>query len=285
MRTLVLSALLLGPLSLGAVVSAPAAIAISSPADSSLLTEKFSVDGSTAVPGTVLKSGSYVIRVVDHMSDRSIIRIEKEDGKVISTFLAVPNRQGGSVGPVAWTGGSDKDKALRGYNFPGSYSVEFVYPKAEAVKIATAHSAAVEAIDPASDNLPSKQNKLSSDDMKMVTLWTLSPTRVNGTTAIAAEKYKPAADAPTPAVTVARNEPPAAPYTPRAQAAPAPAPVPSPSASAAPQKVAPAAKPARRPVASVLPHTASELPAVLLVGMLSLLGLAAIRGRGLFTGR
>ncbi len=280
MRTLLLSSVLAATLT--AVAPMPAATYLAAPADSSLLSEKFTVDGSTAVPGTVLKSGSYVIRVVDHMSDRSILRIEKEDGKVVSTFLAVPNRTlAGSSGPVVWTGGGDKDKALRGYNFPGSFSVEFVYPKAEAVKIATSHSSAVEAIDPPSDNLASaKQKELSSDDMRIVTLWTLSPTRVNGATAIAAAKYKPADNAPEPPSTlVARNEPPASSATP----APSPAPRTTRTASAPAAAASPAAKPARKPVATALPHTASNLPEVLLAGMGALAGIVTLRTRR-FTG-
>ena len=269
MRSLLLSSVLAGTLS-AVAAPMPAAAYLAAPSDSSLLSEKFSVDGSTAVPGAVLKSGSYVIRVVDHMSDRSILRIEKEDGKVLSTFLAVPNRGlGGSTGPIVWTGGSDKDKALRGYNFPGSFSVEFVYPKAEAVKIATSHSSAVEAIDPPSDNLASANKKeLSNDDMRIVTLWTLSPSRVNGTTAIAAAKYKPTDNAPEPPSTlVARNEPPASP------SAPPPPPAPAPRA----------ARPA--PDAAALPHTASNLPEVVLAGMASLFGIVTLRTRRAIQGR
>lgn len=278
MRNVFLSIMLLAlPVAVPLAVAAP----LSSPADASLLTERFTVDGSTSVPGTVLKSGAYVIRVVDHMSDRSILRIETADGKVVSTFLAVPNAAvGGGPGPVLWNGGSEHDRALRGYNFPGRYSVEFVYPKAEAVKIAVSHSSEVEAIDPESDNLPSKQKNLTSDDMRIVTLWTLSPTKVDGKTpAIAATKYKPPVQSPTPEPIVARNEPPAAPVPPArtapvvpARTAPvsaAPAPAPSPT---------PVRKPvARRALASTLPHTAGDLPLVLLAGGLALGGLTVLR--------
>lgn len=288
MRKLLLSTCLLASLSPAATLSAFAMPAIASPADSSLLTEKFSVSGNTSVPGTTLKAGSYVIRVVDHMSDRSILRIEREDGKVVTTFLGVPNRQlAGNSGPVTWEGGNAGAKALKGFNFPGSYSVEFVYPKAEAVKIAVAHSAAVEAIDPSSDNLPSKEQKLTDDDMRIVTLWTLSPTRVNGTTAIAAEKFKPAAEPAPPAPVVARNDPPPAPGAPRPGIAPLdpprpPAPVRPASQMRTP---APAPKPpARRPVASALPHTASNLPAALLAGTVALFGIVLLRSRRFLVG-
>ncbi len=246
--------------------------------DGSALSVPFTVDGDTAVPGAVLKSGNYIIRVVDHMSDRSIIRVEKADGRPVSTFLGVPNRTLASMagqGPVTWNGGSEHDKALRGYNFPGNFSVEFVYPKAEAVKIATARSASVAAIDPASDNLPSKEKNLTNDDMRIVTLWTLTPTRVNGSTAIAAKKYAPVERAPAPPVVVARNEPPASLPAPT-RVVPTAAPV-RPQVAAAPPK--PVAH--RRTIATSLPHTASSLPLVGLAGMLSLFGILAIRTRKL----
>ena len=285
MRKAFLSFVLLSGLSVGA---APlVASSYVADADVSSMISKFQVSGETAVPGAVLKSGSYIIRVVDRLTDRSILQVESEHGKVISTFLAVPNRSlagSGGQGPVAWTGGSAHAKALRGFNFPGEYSAEFVYPKAEAVKIATGHSAAVEAIDPPSDNLPSKQKSLTPDDMRIVTLWTLSPTRVNGSTAIAAEKYKPAETTSASQPVVARNEPPAG------------LPQPSPSAnsySAAAPSVAPptrkasvapsAAKtPARHPIATALPHTGSDLPSILLAGLVSLGGIVTLRTRRLF---
>lgn len=212
------------------------------------------------------------------MSDRSILRIEDERGKPLTTFLGVPNASiGGGQGPVIWSGGSEHDRALRGFNFPGSFSVEFVYPKAEAVKIAVSHSSQVNAIDPESDNLPSKEKNLTSDDMRIVTLWTLSPTKVDGKTpAIAAEKYRPAVQPRVPPPVVARNEPPAPVPPPRPNPSAAPVRPPSPSG---PAPVAPPArKPAaRRALATALPHTASDLPVVLLAGVIAMFGLLSLR--------
>ena len=263
-------------------VSLAAEPGLAAPKDNSLAREVFSVDGSTAIPGATLKTGTYVIRMTSHFSDRSILRIENESGKVLSTFLAVPIARPSdpnSGGPIEWTGGSGDFKALRGFNFPGSFSVEFVYPKADAVKIAVAHSSQVEAMDPESDNLPTKQKKLMNDDLRMLTLWTLSPTKVDGRAAIAAEKYKAPAALAEPEVVVAKNEPPASP-------ADAVVAQPAPAASAAPTTstdagASPAPKPVarRRPIVAALPHTASELPSVLLGGLLSLMGIVTLRVR------
>ncbi|MGH9583696.1 MAG: LPXTG cell wall anchor domain-containing protein, partial [Bryobacteraceae bacterium] len=53
--------------------------------------------------------------------------------------------------------------------------LEFVYPKSEAVKITDASAQPVLAVAPESDHLPAT---LSADDMKVVTLWLLTPKRI-----------------------------------------------------------------------------------------------------------
>jgi hypothetical protein len=78
---------------------------------------------------------------------------------------------------------------------PGTSSfIEFVYPKDEAVSIAKVNFAKVPAIDPASEGI-SVDPSLSRDDMKLVTLWLLSSTRVgpsDSKPSIKAERYKTA---------------------------------------------------------------------------------------------
>lgn len=244
--------------------------------DPSSLTASFSVSSPTEVPGKVLKPGSYTIRVVDHLSDRIVLRIENPDGKAATTFLGLPASALGSggTGPVEWSGSPKGSKALRGFSFAGGSAVEFVYPKDEAVAIAKANSSKVAAIDPASDNLPAHTD-LSRDDMQMVTLWSLSATRVgpHDTPAIQAEHYKPS---PT---TYAQSSPEPAPGASAASTGSVGAssnttvarsarPVPRPAArpSPAPQQVATLHRPA---VVSSLPHTASSLPLVVLLTLLS----------------
>ena len=50
---------------------------------------QFSVQENTQIPGATLKPGSYNIRIVDHLSDRMVLRVER-DGKAQATFLALP---------------------------------------------------------------------------------------------------------------------------------------------------------------------------------------------------
>jgi hypothetical protein len=224
------------------------------------LVSNFSVSSPTQIPGEKLQPGDYSITVVDHLSDRIVLRIDGPEGKVHDTFLGVPNaslRSGGSPGPISWNAGSDHDGALRGFVFPGGGAVEFVYPKDEAVAIAKKNSGKVLAIDPASEGLAVRDKTLSQEDMAMVTLWTLTPTTVGpndaAQPAIQAARYLPPQPAQ-PAQEVAQNEPPP----------PLPAPVQH------------AANVTRKPVVAKLPHTASNLPFIFVAGLFSLFSAALL---------
>ena len=255
------------------------------PSDPTQLTASFSVASPTTVPGKVLKPGSYTIRVVDHLSDRIVLRIEDLEGKSTTTFLGLPasGLASAGTGPVSWTNSPKGSRALRGFSFAGGSSVEFVYPKEEAVAIAKVNTSKVAAIDPASDNLPAHKD-LSRDDMQMVTLWSLSSTRVgpndSSTPAIQAEHYK-AQDTVVAQANPATSSPVAASpsstrnYTDSSQPSPAVRVAPRPARSSpAPQQVAALHRPA---VVSSLPHTASNLPAIVLLTLLAFVTAAGLR--------
>jgi len=228
-------------LCLTAFLTGTAGTALAAPADStSDLKAKFNVTQQTEVPGLTLEPGAYSIRVVDHLADRLIMRIDDSKSGQHSTFIGLPNKglaKSGS-GIINWGSGPDGGSAARGFSFPGGPTVEFVYPKAEAVALAKLNSTRIPAIDPASEGrAPKNNNELSKDDMEVVTLWTLSSTKVgsdDAAPAIKAERYQS-------------------------------------------QEVASVSKPAVKPVIAKLPHTASYLPLLLLAGMLSLLGAAGLR--------
>lgn len=262
-------------------------------------TVNFQIDDKTQVPGHVLKGGSYTITVVDHLSDRMILKIVGDNGKEQALFLAVPANgrisKQLSAGPIAVKLGS-KNPALRGFAFPNGAVAEFVYPKAEAVTIAKNNSTSVPAIDPASEGRP-KASSLSNEDLQMVTLWMLTPTIVgSGQPGIAAQRLQVAeASVPPPPSAPAVASAPPPPPPPPAPPAPAPRPgrVPAPPRAVAPAvapapapaqvaEVAPPAAPKPRKVAhpiSQLPHTASNLPLLLLTGILSLFAAALLTGR------
>jgi hypothetical protein len=220
---------------------------------------QFNVTDETEVPGRTLKPGSYTIRIVDHLSDRMIVQVNR-NGKTESTFLALPASKlarPASPGPITVTGSKSGRSAIRGFAFPNGTLAEFVYPKAEAVTLAKTNSITVPAIDPASEGMTTAKN-LSPTDMQMVTLWMLSPTEVGPNDSgpgIAAARYQ----------------------------------APAPASSANQAQVASAKVPARpvriRPAAlrstTALPHTAGDLPLVLLIGLVSAIGAGLLARRRL----
>ena len=205
------------------------------------LSGKFTVTQTTIVPGMTLQPGSYSIKVLDHLQDRYIVRIDDAAGSNHSTFIGVqdPKIKTGKTGVVNWSAGPDGNTALRGYAFGSSApAVEFVYPKADAVAIAKLNASKVPAIDPASEGRPAEVSGLSKEDMEIVTLWLLSSSTVGPTDtapSIKAEKL---------------------------------------------QQVASVSKP-QKPVISKLPHTASLLPATLLGGVTAGFAACLVRRRRL----
>lgn len=199
----------------------------------------FTVSQQTMVPGLTLQPGSYSIKVLDHLQDRYIVRIDNASGSEHSTFIGVQDpkiKSGGKSGVVPWSSAPAGTSALRGFTFGSSSpTLEFVYPKADAVALAKLNASKVPAIDPASEGRPAEVSGLSKEDMEIVTLWLLSSSTVGPTDtapSIKAEKMQQ----------VASNRPP-------------------------------------RPVIAKLPHTASALPSVLLIGLMSAAGAGVLARR------
>ena len=218
---------------LGKVLSCCVAFAIAAStllaADSAHPSANFNVSELTAVPGKTLPPGSYTISVVDHLSDRYIVRVEGS-GIDSTLFLGLPNKSlPQKAGEIKWAKGAEGAQYIRGWDFP-SVSLEFAYPKNDAVALAKANSASVPAIDPESEGMNTKAS-LSQDEMHIVTLWLLSPTRVgpSAPAGISAARYQQVASVE------------------------------------------------HKPVVAKLPHTASVLPAIWLLGMLSVMGGLSMR--------
>jgi hypothetical protein len=163
-------------------------------------TANFTLSSPSRIPGSTLEPGSYSIHVVNRLSDRVILTVDGADGGARATFLGIPNsriERPSSSGPVRWANPVEGVEYLKGWYFPGFASVvEFVYPKAEAVAIATANPAKVPAIDPASEGKAS-DNTLSKNDMQLLTLWLLSFQQVGpensasgNSSGIKAERYQ-----------------------------------------------------------------------------------------------
>lgn len=240
------------------------------------------LDHKLQIPGATLKSGEYTFQVEDRLQDRAIIRITDTKKNSHELLLAVPNEKLNQTERsqlIFFPNGNSDKQILEGWMCPSCQSaLQVVYPKAEAVKITAISAKPVLAVDPTYDKLP---KNLSADDMKVVTLWLLSPKEVTpdqkgkGLEAAKwadvnapkktemAEARPPAApaeasttpSAPGPASSPSAPEAPAsasAPASSAASAAPAAAPTPE---SAAPS--APAAAPTPEPAAPSAPAAAT----------------------------
>jgi hypothetical protein len=263
------------------------------------------------IPGASLKAGEYTFSIEDRLQDRTIVRITRQDQSKHFLILTVPSAQlgkAGSNGLVLFTSSNGKDQALRGWACPGcSQALEFVYPKAEAAKLTDGTGEPVLAVDPTYDKLPPN---LSPDDMKVVTLWLLSPERITGNKGkgVKAEKYaglsRPAAvtqrasansseGAPSPAPVEQLAAAPSAnaastpvPASPRSSSEIAQAPAatsastPAPPAPAQPTEVASASAMPQNPAGSRsgrLPKTASDDYFYLFGGMLLIVAAFGVR--------
>ncbi len=240
-----------------------------------LPSSRFTISEQSKVPGLTLKAGTYSIRIIDHLADRLIVRVDNAQGSSHATFLGIQN---GNIpkprtsGPVVWTKSPSGGTVLRGFEFPGGGSVvEFVYPKADAVSIATVNDAKVPAIDPASEGKVADKD-LSKDDLEVVTLWLLSSTTVGPNDAakpgIQAERYQAP---PSSQVASAGPGPGIGGGSGSAQASYNGA-----VAGTDTSQGAPRVRKAK-PVIAKLPHTASTMPLVWLLGAFSLLGAALLR--------
>jgi hypothetical protein len=165
----------------------------------------FTLSSSSHIPGATLQPGTYSIHVVNRLSDRVILKVDAANGTLHSTFIGIPNdklEKPAASGPVKWTNSPDGTPYIKGWYFPGNSTVvEFVYPKAEAVAIATSNPAKVPAVDPASEGKVS-DNTLSQDDMQLLTLWLLSLEQVGPGNApsIKAARYEMASVSQKPAI-------------------------------------------------------------------------------------
>lgn len=152
-----------------------------------MLTEKLKI------PGATLNPGEYTFSVEDRLQDRAIVRIATGDGTKHFLLLSVPSTQLGKPdadGLIRFTAPSSEGQTLRGWACTACSPVlEFVYPNTEAAKLTDDSGENILAYDPTYDKLP---KNLSPDDMKVVTLWLLSPERItanNKAKGVKAEKY------------------------------------------------------------------------------------------------
>lgn len=162
------------------ISSLPFAAAMSAAETSSPSSQNIALASSLQIPGGVLSPGHYTLSVEDRLSGRAIVRIANIDNNgEHHLLLTVPNAHIAAIPEnrlILFDTASKDKRILRAWSCPGcSRPLEMVYPKQDAVEITAASGQSVMAADPAYDRLPAN---LSADDMKVVTLWLLSPQRV-----------------------------------------------------------------------------------------------------------
>ncbi len=97
--------------------------------------------GPVQIPGATLPAGSYVFKLADLSGNRHVVQVfDKEEKKIYTTILAIPNqRLDASDKPVVLFSerASGSPQAVKVWYYPGeTIGNEFVYPKAQAMRIA-----------------------------------------------------------------------------------------------------------------------------------------------------
>ena len=201
---------------------------------------------SCCAPGhtVTLQPGEYVMILVDSLSDRHIVRIfDKDQHTVITTILAIPNYRLQPTGKTVfqyWEVPAGQPRALRAWFYPGdNFGQEFAYPKETAAQIAAFVKTPVPAI---------AVETTAVEELKTVPLVVVDEsgksTELNASLPVR-----------TPDVAVQVT-------------VPEPAPVQVQTADRVVEEPA--------PVQETLPHTASALPLLGLVGLVSLALFAAL---------
>jgi hypothetical protein len=218
----------------------------------------------TEVPGIVLQPGTYVIKLLGSQSNRHIAEImnEKMDHLYALTFTAAAERVERTGKPVLtfYEGAKDQPQAIRKWFWPGEVTgIEFLYPKAQAARIAAASHQRV-----AEGGLPTVAESgqpLIPDSAKSVTVQSQEESKPVAAPLVA-DAAEPVA-APPPPVEIAQNTPPPPPQTSLAAEAPQ---------SNSPAVSADVTSPVANSSETSLPQTASYLP---LIGALGIVSLAA----------
>jgi hypothetical protein len=97
--------------------------------------------GPVQIPGATLPAGTYVFKLADIAGNRHVVQVfDKDEKKIYTTMLAVPNqRLDPSDKPVVLFSerATGSPQAVKVWYYPGeTIGNEFVYPKAQAMRIA-----------------------------------------------------------------------------------------------------------------------------------------------------
>jgi hypothetical protein len=207
---------------------------------------QFTFSGPVEVPGRVLPAGTYVFKLLDSQSDRNIVQIfNKDQTHLYATFPTVADYRLTPAGKTVLTfeeRAADSPEAVRAWFYPGeNYGHQFVYPKVKALALAKANNVPV----------PSMPQEMAQNTTQ------------------------PASTAKAPSVTAMQQAPLKAQKPDQQEVELAEVFVAPPASAPAPAQSAPTTVAQNRP--SRLPKTASPLPLIGLMGLLSLFAAASLR--------
>jgi hypothetical protein len=211
--------------------------------------------GPVDVPGITLPAGTYRFQLADPSSGRRVVKVSDKDGtKTYGMFLSIPNqRMTPSDKPVVMFRESavGAPPAVQVWFYPGeAYGYEFAYPHAQALRIAKANHQSVLAYN-------DRTTASSSEGDRMTSMRGADVARIDeNDKRVSTDETLKESSAPRTAVATS-------------------------GATSSPTVEAPAVA-AARPARRHLPRTASPLPLLALLSMLSLstgLAVRMVRGR------
>jgi len=242
---------------LGVAAVLVAAVAHAQPSDKRTI---FTFSRPITLPGVTLPAGKYVFRLADDETSRKVIQVVSSDGtKPYAMLLTIPQerRDPAKDAEVSFMETPSRSpSAVRTWWYPGERTgYEFIYPRAQARELARTTGTSV---------LTTKTDTTKAEETRSGELTRIDSSGHDQDAAAAANNASGARETGTVAQEVPQRTPP--------QAAPAPAPAPAPAAAA--QNPVPNPP---RVARNTLPQTASGLPAVELIGILSLMAFSSVR--------
>jgi hypothetical protein len=236
---------------LGVAAVMIAAVANAQPADKRTI---FTFSRSITLPGVTLPAGKYIFRLADDETSRKVIQVVNADGKPYAMLLTIPEerRDPAKDAEVSFLETASRTpSAVRAWWYPGERTgYEFIYPRSQARQLARTTGASV---------LTTKADTTKTEETRTGALTRIDSSGREQNGAAASENGSGARETGTVAQEVPQRTPPQA-------AAPA-----SPSLTQNPVPNPP------RVARNTLPQTASQLPFVGLLGLLSIVAFSSLR--------
>jgi hypothetical protein len=103
---------------------------------------RITVNQPFEIPGMILPAGTYIVKIVDLVGERHVVRFLSEDeSKIYATLIGIPDFRMEPTDKTAITfyeSELNRPRPLHSWFYPGNqYGIEFAYPKKQALEIAT----------------------------------------------------------------------------------------------------------------------------------------------------